>query len=45
MGTGLLVHRATTLGLPILVGAVLLLVAGLPTRDERKRAAGGTGRC
>jgi hypothetical protein len=32
MGTGLLVHRATTYGLPILVGSVLLLVAGLPTR-------------
>jgi hypothetical protein len=38
MGTGLLVHRATTFGLPILVGAVLLLVAGLPT--ARRRAAG-----
>ena len=38
MGTGLLVHRATTLGLPILVGAVLLLTAGLPTR--RARTAG-----
>lgn len=34
MGTGLLVHRATTYGLPILVGAVLLLVAGLPTRSR-----------
>ncbi len=39
MATGLLVHRATTLGLPILVGAILLLVAGLPTRDERQRGA------
>ena len=39
MATGLLVHRATTLGLPILVGAILLLVAGLPTRDERRRGA------
>jgi hypothetical protein len=38
MGTGLLVHRATTYGLPILVGAVLLLVTGLPTR--RRLAAG-----
>ena len=38
MGTGLLVHRATTAGLPMLVGAVLLLVAGLPT--ARARAAG-----
>ena len=38
MGTGLLAHRATTAGLPILVGAVLLLVAGLPT--ARQRAAG-----
>jgi hypothetical protein len=38
MGTGLLVHRATTFGLPILVGAVLLLIAGLPT--ARRRAAG-----
>ena len=32
MGTGLLVHRATTAGLPMLVGAVLLLITGLPTR-------------
>jgi hypothetical protein len=38
MGTGLLVHRATTAGLPILLGAVLLLMAGLPT--ARARAAG-----
>ena len=38
MGTGLLAHRATTAGLPILVGAVLLLLAGLPT--ARQRAAG-----
>ena len=38
MGTGLLAHRATTAGLPILVAAVLLLVAGLPTK--RQRAAG-----
>jgi hypothetical protein len=38
MGTGLLVHRATTAGLPILVGAILLLVAGLPA--ARRRAAG-----
>jgi hypothetical protein len=35
MGTGLLAHRATTAGLPILVGAILLLVAGLPTRSHR----------
>jgi hypothetical protein len=38
MGTGLLVHRATTAGLPILVGAVLLLIAGLPS--SRARQAG-----
>ena len=38
MGTGLLVHRATALGLPILVGAMLLLTLGMPTR--RERAAG-----
>jgi hypothetical protein len=38
MGTGLLVHRATTAGLPMLVGAVLLLVAGLPS--ARARATG-----
>jgi hypothetical protein len=38
MGTGLLVHRATTAGLPMLVGMVLLLSAGLPT--ARQRAAG-----
>jgi hypothetical protein len=35
MGTGLLAHRATTAGLPILVGAVLLLVAGLPSARQR----------
>jgi hypothetical protein len=38
MGTGLLAHRATTAGLPILIGAVLLLVAALPT--ARQRATG-----
>ncbi len=38
MGTGLLVHRATTAGLPMLAGAVLLLIAGLPS--ARARAAG-----
>jgi hypothetical protein len=38
MGTGLLAHRATTAGLPMLVGVVLLLVAGLP--DARRRATG-----
>jgi hypothetical protein len=38
MATGLLAHRATAAGLPILIGAVLLLVAGLPT--ARQRAAG-----
>jgi hypothetical protein len=38
MGTGLLAHRATTAGLPILVGAVLLLVTALPT--ARQRASG-----
>ena len=31
MTTGLLVHRATAAGLPLLVGAVLLIMAGLPT--------------
>jgi len=35
MGTGLLAHRATTAGLPILIGCVLLLVAGLPTARQR----------
>jgi hypothetical protein len=35
MGTGLLAHRATTAGLPILVAAVVLLVAGLPTNGQR----------
>ncbi len=53
MGTGLLVHRATTAGLPILVGGILLLLAGLPTAEQRRRGwrdrpvliglAGGTG--
>jgi hypothetical protein len=38
MTTGLLVHRATTAGLPLLVGAVLLVVAGIPT--ARQRTAG-----
>lgn len=38
MGTGMLAHRATTAGLPMLVGAVLLLVASLPT--ARDQAAG-----
>jgi hypothetical protein len=38
MGTGLLAHRATTAGLPIVAGAMLLLVTGLPT--ARQRAAG-----
>jgi hypothetical protein len=38
MGTGLLVHRATMAGLPMLVALVLLLVAGLPS--ARRRRAG-----
>ena len=38
MGTGLLVHRATTAGLPMLAAAVLLLVTGLPS--ARARASG-----
>jgi hypothetical protein len=37
MGTGLLVHRATTAGLPILVGGLLLLMAGLPTADQKRK--------
>lgn len=32
MGTGLLVHRATTAGLPMLAGAMLLLAVALPHR-------------
>ncbi|MEK6192360.1 MAG: hypothetical protein AABM41_08565 [Chloroflexota bacterium] len=36
MTTGLLVHRATTAGLPLLVGAVVLMVAGLPAMRRRK---------
>ncbi len=35
MGTGLLAHRATTAGLPILVGAVLLVITALPSRRRR----------
>jgi hypothetical protein len=35
MGTGLLAHRATTAGLPLLIGSILLLVAGLPTAAHR----------
>jgi hypothetical protein len=42
MTTGLLVHRATTAGLPLLVGAVLLAVAGIPT--ARRVAAGSRDR-
>ncbi len=38
MGTGLLVHRATMAGLPMLVAMVLLLVSGLPS--ARRRRAG-----
>ncbi len=38
MTTGLLVHRATTAGLPLMVAAVLLIVVGLPS--ARRRAAG-----
>jgi hypothetical protein len=38
LSTGLLAHRATTAGLPILVAAMLLLVAGLPA--ARARSAG-----
>jgi hypothetical protein len=37
MGTGILVHRATVAGLPIFVGALLLLVAGLPTAGRLRR--------
>jgi len=36
MGTGLLAHRATTAGLPMLVGAMLLLVAALPSAAQRR---------
>ncbi len=36
MGTGLLVHRATALGLPLFVAAALLLAVALPTRAERR---------
>ncbi len=36
MGTGLLVHRATMVGLPMLVAMVLLLVAGLPSARQRR---------
>lgn len=39
MGTGLLVHRATTAGLPILVGGLLLLVAGLPSAAQRRQGS------
>ena len=42
MGTGLLVHRATTAGLPMLVGAVLLFISGLPS--ARSRASGARDR-
>ena len=35
-GTGLLAHRATAAGLPILIGAMLLLVAALPTAAQAR---------
>jgi len=35
MGTGLLAHRATTAGLPILIGSVLLVVTALPSARQR----------
>jgi hypothetical protein len=35
MGTGLLAHRATTAGLPLVAATLLLLVAGLPTARQR----------
>ncbi|MDQ3879507.1 MAG: hypothetical protein M3295_00250, partial [Chloroflexota bacterium] len=38
MGTGLLAHRATAAGLPMLLSIVLLVVVGLP---DRARAAAG----
>jgi hypothetical protein len=38
MTTGLLVHRATTVGLPLMAGAVLMAVVGIPTAG--RRAAG-----
>jgi len=38
MGTGLLAHRATTVGLPIFGAAVLCLISGLPL--ARQRVAG-----
>jgi hypothetical protein len=38
MTTGLLVHRATTVGLPLMAGAVLMAVVGVP--NARRRAAG-----
>ena len=39
MGTGLLAHRATAAGLPMLVGSLLLLSIGLPSRKELDRGA------
>ena len=42
MTTGLLVHRATTAGLPLLVGAVLLAAAGIPA--ARRAGAGSRDR-
>jgi hypothetical protein len=38
MTTGLLVHRATTVGLPLMAGAVLMAVVGIPS--ARRRATG-----
>ncbi|MGI8830885.1 MAG: hypothetical protein ACR2I5_14110 [Candidatus Limnocylindria bacterium] len=35
MGTGLLAHRASTAGLPMLIGAILLLAVALPPARQR----------
>jgi hypothetical protein len=45
MGTGLLAHRATTAGLPILAGSLLLLAGGLPTAAARARGWRDRPRC
>jgi hypothetical protein len=45
MGTGLLAHRATTAGLPILAGSLLLLAAGLPSAEARRRGWRDRARC
>ncbi len=41
MGTGLLTHRATTAGLPVLIAVILLLITGFNESNKKKVFAAG----